>query len=62
MSEASTMENDSVRIDDGPSTTLPLKSMETWWRLFLRCHPEVSRHLARHAESVCLDKKLTKDE
>ena len=62
ISEASKMYNDSVRTDDRPSTTLTLKSMEKWWRLFLRCHPEVSGRLAQHAESVRLDKKLTKDE
>ena len=62
ISEASRMYNDSVRTDDRPSTTLTLKSMEKWWRLFLRRHPEVSGRLAQHAESVRLDKKLTKDE
>ena len=62
ISEASRMYNDSVRKDDRPSTTLTLKSMEKWWRLFLRRHPEVSGRLAQHAESVRLDKKLTKDE
>ena len=56
------MYNDSVRTDDRPSTMLTLKSMEKWWRLFLRRHPEVSGRLAQHAESVRLDKKLTKDE
>ena len=56
------MYNDSVRTYDRPSTTLTLKSMEKWWRLFLRRHPEVSGRLAQHAESVRLDKKLTKDE
>ena len=62
ISEASRMYNESVRIDDRPSTTLTLNSMEKWWRLFLRRHPEVSGRLAQHAESVRLDKKLTKDE
>ena len=62
ISEASRMYNDSVQTDDRPSTTLTLKSMEKWWRLFLRRHPEVSGRLAQHAESVRLDKKLTKDE
>ena len=60
--EASRMYNDSVQTDDRPSTTLTLKSMDKWWRLFLRRHPEVSGRLAQHAESVRLDKKLTKDE
>ena len=62
ISEASRMYNDSVRTDDRPSTTLTLKSMDKWWRLFLRRHPEVSGRLAQHAESVRLDNKLTKDE
>ena len=62
ISEASRMYNDSVQTDDRPSTTLTLKSMEKWWHLFLRRHPEVSGRLAQHAESVLLDKKLTKDE
>ena len=46
ISAASRMYNDSVRTDDRPSTTLTLKSMDKWWRLFLRCHPEVSGRLA----------------
>ena len=62
ISEASRMYNDSVRTDDRPSTTLTLKSMEKWWRLFLCRHPEVSGRLAQHGESVRVDKKLTKDE
>ena len=62
ISQASRMYNDSVQTDDRPSTTLTLKSMENWWRLFLCCHPEVSSRLAQHAESVRLDKKLTRDE
>ena len=62
ISEASRMYNDSVRTDDRPSTTLTLKSMEQWWRLFFRRHTEVSGRLAQHAESVHLDKKLTEDE
>ena len=63
ISEASRMYNDNVRTDDRPSTTLTLTlSMEKWWRLFLRCHPGVFGRLAQHAESVRLDKKLTKDE
>ena len=62
ISEASRMYNDSVRTDDTPSTMLTLTSMENWWRLFLRRHPEVSGRLAQPAESVRLDKKLTKDE
>ena len=41
ISKASRMYNDSVRRDDRPSTTVALKSMEKWWRLFpvatLRC-------------------------
>ena len=36
--EASRMYNDSVRTDDRLSTTVTLKSMEKWWRLFLRRH------------------------
>ena len=60
--KASRMYNDSVRTDDRPSMTLTLKSMEKCWRLFLRRHPEVSGRLAQHAESVRLDKKVTKDE
>ena len=56
------MYKDSVRADDRPSTTLALMSIEKRWRLFLRRHPVVSVHLAQHAESVRLDKKLTKDE
>ena len=62
ISEASRMYNDNVRTDDRPSTTLTLKGMEKWWRLFLRRHPKVSGRLAQHAESVRLDKKLMKDE
>ena len=62
ISEAFRMYNDSVRTDDRPSTTLMLKSMDKWWRLFLRRHPEVSVRLAQHAASVHLAKKLTKDE
>ena len=62
ISEATRMYNDSVRTHDRPSTTLTLKSMEKWWPLFLRRHPEVSGRLAQHAESVRVDKELTKDE
>ena len=62
ISEASRMYNDSVRIDDRPSTTLTLKSMENWWGLFLPRHPEVSGRFAQYAKSVRLNKKLTKDE
>ena len=62
ISVASRMYNDSVQTDDRTPTTLMLKSMDKWWCLFLRRHPEVSGRLAQHAESVRLDKKLTKDE
>ena len=62
ISEVSRMYDESVRRDDRPSTTLTLKSMDKRWRLFIRCHAEVSGRLAQHAESVRLDKKLTKDE
>ena len=62
ISEASRMHNDMVRIDDGPSSTLTLKSMDKWWHLFLPRHFEVSGRLAQHAESVRQDKKLTKDD
>ena len=61
ISEACRMYNDSVRTDERPSTTLTLKGMERCWRLFLRRHPEVSGRIAQHAESMRLDKKLTKD-
>ena len=44
--DTSRMYNDSVRTDDRPSTTLTLKSMEKWWLLFLRRHPQVSGRLA----------------
>ena len=62
ISKASRMYNDSVQTDDRLSMTLTHKSMDKWLRLFLRRHPEVSGCLAQHAESVRLDKKLTKDE
>ena len=62
ISKASKMYNDSVPTDDRPSMTLTLKSMEKWWHLLLRRHPEVSGRLGQHAESVRPDKKLTKDE
>ena len=53
ISEASRMYNDSVRTDDRPSTTLTLKSMEKWWRLFLCRHLEVCLVALRSMLRVC---------
>ena len=61
ISQASRMYNDRLRTDDTPSSTLTVKSMAKWWRLFLHRHPEVSGRLAQHDESVRLDKTPMKD-